>query len=183
MENRMTDEAVQLIVASFEDEKTASQTLKAMEKAHKEGTLQIDEVAVVQVDKDHKIHIKEKGDMGGGGGAAIGGVLGGVVGVLGGPPGVLLGGAAGAFIGGLIAKRHDAGIPDDRMKLLAHPLKPDTSAIMAEIKPQWEEATEQFLIDAGAHVTVHKVETDLAEQLVEIRDRDYSSPDLSTDEE
>jgi uncharacterized membrane protein len=177
----MTDDAVVLIVASFEDEDTASHTLKELEKAHKEGVLQLKEVAVVHVDKKYKVHIREKGDLGGGGGAAIGGVLGGVVGVLGGPPGVLLGGAAGAFIGGLIARRHDTGIPNDRMKQLAQPLKAESSAIMAEIEPQWEENTVKFLTEAGAHVTLHKVETDVAEQLLEFRDADYSSPDLKAD--
>ncbi len=82
--------------------------------------------------------LKETADMRGGKGAVVGAVIGGVLGVMAGPGGVIAGGAAGAFIGGLTAKIHDAGIKDDTLRKIGEDLKTGSTAIVVVFDPHWE---------------------------------------------
>ncbi len=63
----------------------------------------------------------------------IGGVIGGVVGLIF-PPSILVSAAVGAAVGGLSARLHDAGFPDDRLREVGEGLKPNTSALIAVIE-------------------------------------------------
>jgi uncharacterized membrane protein len=110
-----SDVPVQIIIAAFPDEGRADAALKELEELKKEHTIGILDAAVVRKDPDGKLHVKETEDMGGGRGSVIGGGLGAVLGLLGGPAGLLLTTAGGALIGGLMAKSHDANIPNERL--------------------------------------------------------------------
>ena len=60
----MTDVPVQLIVAAFNDEKTANAALKDLKAAQREKVIRIEDAAVLRKDEKGKLHIKETGDMG-----------------------------------------------------------------------------------------------------------------------
>ena len=159
----MSDVPVQVVVAAFKDENTASEALKALKQARNEGLIKIVNAAVLRKDADGKLHIKETADMGGGKGAVIGGVLGGVVGVLAGPVGwAALGGAA---IGGLAAKLHDGGFKDERLKKLGAGLGPGNSAIVAVVEHTWVREVEKAMAEAGADVLTEQISADVAQQL------------------
>src|SRR5512135_3866851 len=83
----MSDVPVQVVVAAFKDENTASEALKALKQARNQGLIKIVDAAVLRKDANGKLHIKETADMGGGKGAVIGGIAGGVIGLLAGPVG------------------------------------------------------------------------------------------------
>jgi hypothetical protein len=81
----MSDVPIQLIVAAFNDEKTAKEALKALKKAQKEKLIKIENAAVLHKDAKGKLHIKETADMGGKKGATLGGVAGAAIGLIAGP--------------------------------------------------------------------------------------------------
>jgi uncharacterized membrane protein len=159
----MSDVPVQVVVAAFKDENSASEALKALKQARNQGLIKIVDAAVLRKDADGKLHIKETADMGGGKGAVIGGVLGGVVGVLAGPIGwAALGGAV---IGGLAAKMHDGGFKDERLKKLGEGLGPGNSAIVAIVELTWVKQVEKAMADAGAQAVTEELSADIAKQL------------------
>ena len=161
----MSDVPVQVVVAAFKDETTASEALKALKEAQKQGLIKIVDAAVLKKDMDGKLRIKETADMGGGKGAVIGGVLGGVIGVLAGPVGWAV--VGGAVIGGLAAKLHDGGFKDERLKKLGEGLGPGNSAIVAVVEHVWVRQVEKAMADAGAQAVTEEISADIAKQLQE----------------
>ena len=160
----MSDVPVQLIVAAFQDEKAASQALKALKQARREGLIGIQNAAVLHKDKKGKLHIAETADMGGGKGAALGGVAGAVIGLIAGPA-LLVPAAVGAVVGGLTAKLRDSGFSDARLKALGENLKPGSSAIVAVVEHKWVAEVERAMAEAGADAVTAALGADIAEQL------------------
>ena len=175
----MTDIPVQVVIAAFEEERAADEVLSQLKEAKWAGLIGIQNAAVLRRDKKDKLHIKELKDWGGGKGAAFGGTLGAIVGVLTGP-GILVAGAAGALIGGLAAKLRDSGFSDERLKTVGASLKPGTSAIIAVIEHKWVAELEAEMAEAGADVLTEAIAADVAGQLEAGREVAYTA--LSTAE-
>ncbi len=121
------DTLAQVVAAFFEYEDGARFSLEMLEESGLKKAL--GDKALLSMDYNSKVSIKELGDMGGGKGAAIGGALGLIL------PGIgtVVGVAGGALIGGLAAKLHDAGFPNDQLKALGAQLKPNTSLLLAVV--------------------------------------------------
>jgi uncharacterized membrane protein len=160
----MSDVPVQLIVAAFQDEKSASQALKALKQARREKLIGIQNAAVLRKDEKGKLHIQETADMGGGKGAALGGVAGAAIGLIAGPA-LLVPAAVGALVGGLTAKLRDSGFSDERLKTLGDNLKPGSSAIVAVVEHKWVAEVEKAMAEAGADAVTAALGADIAEQL------------------
>jgi len=161
----MADVPVQVIVAAFNDLNGASQALTSLKEAKKERLIEIEDAAVLTKDADGKVKIKETADMRAGKGATIGAIAGGVVGLLAGPVGwAALGGGV---VGGLAAKLHDGGFPDDRLRQLAEGLTPDSSALVAVIDHRWVADLERELARQGADVVTEGLRDDIAARLKE----------------
>lgn len=157
------DVPVQVIVAAFQNEEGAEDAFKKLKDAKKEQTIDINNAAILRRDEEGKLHVKEVRDMSGGKGAALGGVVGAVAGLLAGP--IVLAAGAGALIGGLAAKLRDSGFRDERLKQLGEALTPGTSALVAVIEHTWVRDVEKLLADYGANVTTETIKADIAQQL------------------
>jgi uncharacterized membrane protein len=168
------DVPVQVVVAAFQEEKGADGVLKELKAAKWAGLIGIQNAAVLRRDQKNKLHIKELKDWGGGKGAAFGGALGAVVGVLAGP-GALAVGAAGALIGGLAAKLRDSGFSDARLKAVGESLQPGTSAIVAVIEHRWVAELEKEMEEAEADIMTMAIAADVAEQLDAGREVAYTA--------
>ncbi len=155
---------IELIVAAFQTEDGAENALKELKQAKKEHLIKIDNAAVIRKDAKGKVHIKETKDMGGGKGAAIGGVVGAAIGVLTGGVGLAVVGA-GALVGGLAAKLSDGGFKDSRLKEIGDSLTPQSSAIVAVIEHKWVDELEREMEEAGAQVLTETISADIAAQL------------------
>jgi uncharacterized membrane protein len=154
---------VQVVVAAFPDEVSAAKVYEELKQARKDGTIVIQNAAVLRKDADGKLFVKDVYDMGAGKGAAIGGVLGGILGLLAGPVGwVALGGAV---AGGLIAKHADGGLSDARLQKLGEGLKPGSSAIVAVVEHVWVNDVQAAMAEAGADYVTEQISADIAEQL------------------
>jgi uncharacterized membrane protein len=160
----MSDVPVQLIVAAFQDEKSADEALKMLKQAKKEKLIGIVDAAVLRKDEKGKLHIKETADMGGGKGAALGGVAGAAIGLIAGPL-LIVPAAVGALIGGLAAKARDSGFKDDRLRTIGDSLKPGTSAIVAVVEHKWVGEVQKAMQEAGADAVTEALSADIATQL------------------
>ncbi len=155
---------VELVVAAFTDEQGAANALERLKQAKKEGLIDIHDAAVLTRDSSNTLHIKETGDMSGRKGAGVGGIIGGAIGLLF-PPAMLGSAAVGAAIGGLGAKLHDAGFPDEELKGIGSRLKPGTSAIVAVFEHKWVEEAEREFAAQGALMIRQAIQEDIAKQL------------------
>lgn len=99
--------------------------------------------------------------MGGGKGAAIGGAIGLIL------PGIgtAIGVAGGALIGGLAAKLHDAGFPNNQLKALGDQLKPNSSLLLAVVDSEHVDAVEAKLRSADGKVITEGLAEDAIDQL------------------
>lgn len=80
--------------------------------------MRIEDAAVVDKDAGGKIRLRQSKDVSAGEGATSGGLYGSLLGIIGGPLGMLAGGALGAAAGGLWGKLRDIGIDDDHMRAM-----------------------------------------------------------------
>ena len=111
--------------------------------------------AVLQVDAAEKVKFVESKDWGAGRGALVGAALG----IIGGPPGMLLGGG----IGALAAKLRDSGFDDDELRRLGESLVASTSAVVIEVASETVETARKILEALGAQVVVdQRIDTSVA---------------------
>lgn len=159
----MADVPMQVIVAAFKDIDGASNALKTLQDAKREKFIIIEDAAVITKDANGKVKIKDTADMSAGKGATIGAIAGGVIGLLAGPVGwVALGGGV---IGGLAAKLHDSGFPDDQLKQLSAGLTPNSSALVAVIDHAWVAEVERELASQQADLVTQTLSNDIHQQL------------------
>jgi uncharacterized membrane protein len=170
----MVDVPTQVILAAFKDEDGAENALKQLKAAQKEHLIKIENVAILRCDQQGKLAIKEPTDRGIAQGAVLGGAVGAVVGLLF-PPLILATAAGGAAVGGVIAKLHDSGFDDNRLKELGKSLQPGTSAILAVIDHIWVVELEEELRKAGAQTVTEQLSSDIAEQLKAGHDVAYTA--------
>ena len=145
---------VGMFVAAFVNERAAEDALKILKEARRSGEFYFDDAAVIRSDDKGKVHISESGDMSTGKGAGIGALIGGVIGLLGGPGGVAIGAGAGAALGGLAAKG-DAGFSNESLKEIGAALMPGSSAIAATTSQVFVEEVRRQA-ESGATLTAAK---------------------------
>jgi len=148
----MADENRQILAASFATPEGGSRGGGALGGAFPD---KVGNVAVLHVKPDGKAKFVESKDWGAGRGA----LLGGVIGIIGGPLGILAGGS----IGALAAKLRDSGFKNDQLEQLGNSLGPNSSAVVVEIAADAVPTAEELLKTLGAqHVVVHDVDTSVA---------------------
>jgi uncharacterized membrane protein len=95
------DPSDNVIAVSFEQEANAYEALSRLKELDSKGEIGVHEAAVVSRQEDGKIVEKDQFDQESSAGTAGGGLIGLLIGVLGGPLGVLVGGATGVLVGSL----------------------------------------------------------------------------------
>jgi len=149
----MPDESARkLLAATFDTPDGGSRAAGAIGGALRE---KIGNSAVLFVRPDGKAKFVESKDWGAGRGA----LLGGAIGIIGGPLGVLAGGS----IGALAAKLRDSGFKNDQLEQLGRSLGPNTSAVVVEIASDAVDTAKQLLEPLGAkEVVVENVDSNVA---------------------
>lgn len=157
----MNDAPVQIIVAAFNDPNRAAEIMDEIKQGKKEGLIGIIDAAVVVKDADGKLKVKDAKRRSTKG-LVTGGVVGGVLGLLAGPVGLLaIGGGA---IGALAGKVSGSALKAE-MKDIGEALTPNSSAIVAIIEHTWVTQMEEMLAAEGARVVMDSIKADIAEQL------------------
>lgn len=154
---------VEILVAAFDDEATADAAYNQLKRGANAAWL--DDVAVI-VHEGSKVRIKESKDMGGGKGALVGGTIGALTALLF-PPAILITTAAGAAIGGLAAKLHDANLPTSTLRELGEGLAPGTAAIVAVVNENLVPQATDALKRLNAKVSTVGLDAETATRLKE----------------
>jgi uncharacterized membrane protein len=155
----VTESQYEVVLAVFEDEESASKAYQDLHKAEKDKKVDLENVALIQKAAEGKIAVKEDAEKVAGE-VGIGALVGGALGLLAGPVGVITLGAAGALIGGISAKMDDVGFDDTRLKMLGESLEPGKSAILAVLEIIYKEKLVQELENRGARVAVEELPRD-----------------------
>ena len=146
-----TDSSIyDILVFSFADTHTADEVVNELKASQKLGGYKVVAEAVVIREADGSIHIHEPGE--GGKGATIGAVVGGAIGLLGGPVGVLWLAAAGGALGGVAGHFAGRSIPADDLKKIGEQLQPNSSAFLALVEDTDAEAVLNSMSDVQANV-------------------------------
>lgn len=139
----MTDANRKIVAASFPTIDGGSRGGGSVGGAYPD---KVGNVAVLVVKPDGKAKFVESKDWGAGRGA----LLGGAIGIIGGPLGILAGGG----IGALAAKLRDSGFKNDQLEQLGKSLVPNSSAVVLEIASDVLPTAEQLLRTVGAKEVV-----------------------------
>jgi len=129
MANQDSGNSVYHIVAfTFPGKDRAAEVMKSAKYEAKEAGMKIVASAVVEVNDKGKTNIHQPGR--GGVGTTAGLVAGGLLGLVGGPAGLLVWAAGGALIGGVAGKYLGRNLPEQALRELGQKMDPNTSAIL-----------------------------------------------------
>ena len=113
-----------LLAIRFDHALKAQEALLAMLRIASQDVIRIEDAAIIDKDEKGKIRLRQSKDLNPSQGAATGGWYGALIGIIGGPLGIIAGGVLGASVGGLFAKLRDIGINDDHMKEMGERILP-----------------------------------------------------------
>lgn len=119
--------------------------------------------AVVEVDDKGKSHFHEAGHAVLG--AGLGLVAGGLLGLVGGPAGLLLFAAGGAVIGAKAGQDRGRPIPTEDMERLAAQMEPDSSALLVLLEEPQVETLVDSMASYGARVVVLSVSDEVSGEI------------------
>ena len=131
----MSENPIQVFIASFDNEYQAKQVLDDFKSMHREGSIDLIDAAVVVKNADGKVHFEETADPSGKKWAKRGAIAGGLVGLIF-PPSILVGAAVGGGAGGIWGKVRDKGFKDEDLKAIGESMDPGSSAIIAIAEDQ-----------------------------------------------
>ena len=157
-----------VVVVSFGDDpkndKNAYQALTDLKELDSQGQIKIAGAAVVDRDTDGRVEIKsEVGDTPYEG-TATGGTIGLLVGILGGPVGMLLGGSYGLLVGSLF-DIDDVSTTESVLADISKQVQPNRTAVLAQVTEQSPEVVDTAMAKLGGDVLrrpVVEVEQEIA---------------------
>jgi len=153
-----------VIVVSFAEDNSAYEAFANLKELDEQGQVSIKGAAIAKREEDGRIVTKDSVDSAQFAGTATGGLIGLLVGILGGPFGVLIGGATGLLIGSL----YDVDDADETESVLAQissAIRPGQTVVLAEVDEQSDETVDQAMAPLGGTVlrrTVEAVEGEIA---------------------
>ena len=153
-----------VIVVSFAEDRSAYEAFTNLKELDEQGQLSIKDAAVVQRGDDGRMVTKDSVDSEQLAGTATGGLIGLLVGILGGPFGVLIGGATGLLIGSLY-DIVDAEESDSVLAQISSAIRPGQTVVLAEVGEPSDEVVDQAMARLGGTVlrrSVDDVEAEIA---------------------
>jgi uncharacterized membrane protein len=136
--------AENVIVVSFAGDSSVYEAFTNLKELAEQGQVSIKGAAIVQRGDDGRVVTKDSVDGEQFAGTATGGLIGLLVGILGGPFGVLIGGATGLLIGSL----YDVDDADETESVLAEissAIRPGQTVVLAEVDEQSDEVVDQAM--------------------------------------
>ena len=133
------------------DDKNAYQALTDLKELDSQGQIKIAGATVVTRGLDGRVDVKtEVGDMPYEG-TASGGVIGLLVGIIGGPLGVLIGGGTGLLVGSLF-DIDDATTTESVLTDISRQVQPTRTALLAQVTEQSHEVVDTAMARVGGEV-------------------------------
>jgi uncharacterized membrane protein len=151
-----------VVVVRFTEPGKAEEALTGLKQCDKEGRISLESAAVVERTDNGELRMLDEWENFGPIGIAGGSLLGMLIGVLGGPVGVLLGWGAGAVVGGGfdIGRATES---DEALTVLARAIPPGSAGVVASIEEPVVEVVDAEMGMLGGEVTRRSVVDVVAE--------------------
>ncbi len=143
-----------LVVTFGEDaekDQNAYQALTDLKQLDSQGQIKIDGAAVVARDPDGRVDIKSEIGDAPYAGTASGGLVGLLVGIIGGPLGVLIGGTYGMLVGSLF-DIDDAETTESVLSEISKQVQPTRTALLAQVTEQSPDVIDAAMARLGGEV-------------------------------
>jgi uncharacterized membrane protein len=153
-----------VIAVSFEDDRSAYKALTLLKELDSQHRVRVVEAVVVVRDEDGQVVEKDMVESTSLPGAASGGLIGLMIGVLGGPLGVLVGGTYGLFVGSLF-DLSDIEESDSALAAISSSVRLGHTALLAVVDEQSPEVVDAAMADLDGTVvrrSVADVEAEIA---------------------
>ena len=139
-----------VVAYEFAGRKRADEVVDLIRKSSRANEYKVQAWAIMEVDDNGKPHVHQSGH--GGMGTAIGAGTGALLGLVGGPAGLIIWTLGGALIGGLAGKFMGHQFDKDALKALTVDMGPNTSAIIVVVEDTLAEGMDGDLKGYGAKV-------------------------------
>ena len=162
-EKKETSAVFNILAFNFDGEKTAAETVKEIKKSGALDGQAIVAESIVSVNEKGKVHIHEPGHgiLGG----TIGAVGGGLLGLIGGPAGLLAWTVGGAVVGGAAGKYLGRPFSKGDLKEIGEAMVPDSSAFLLLVEDIESEAVVDSMKGYNANVVTLTVGDELSGQI------------------
>ncbi|MGZ4256904.1 MAG: DUF1269 domain-containing protein [Gaiellaceae bacterium] len=141
-----------VVVVQFSEPSKAYQALSVLKEADAQGRIGLESAAVAQRSAEGELTIPESADNVGLVGTASGSLIGMLIGVLGGPVGVLLGWGSGALMGGAFDIDREV-TSDEALTVLGQAIPPKSTALIADVEEPTVEVIDAEMYILGGEVT------------------------------
>ena len=155
-----------ILAFNFAGQDTAKQTVKKIRSSAVLDGYKIVAEAIVEQDAKGKVHFHETGK--GGVGAVGGTVAGGLLGLIGGPVGVLAWAVGGAVVGGVAGKYLGRPISKGDMEEIGKAMQPDSSAFLLLLEDKESEAVIKSMKGYSANVVTLTVGDELSGEIDQV---------------
>jgi uncharacterized membrane protein len=153
-----------VIAVSFEDDGNAYKALTLLEELASQRRIDVQEAVVVARGEDGQVVAKDRVESSSPPATATGGMLGLLIGIIGGPLGVLVGGTYGLFVGSLF-DISDADAADSALGSISSSVKVGHTALLAVVDEPNTEIVDAAMSDIGGTVArrpMAEVEAEIA---------------------
>ena len=141
-----------MVVVRFTEPSAAYQALSVLKECDAQGRIGLESAAVVERTADGQLRVPEDTDNVGPVGMASGSVIGMLIGVLGGPVGVLIGWGAGAMMGGAFDLDR-VETSDEALGVLGRAIPQGSTAVIASVMEPAVEVIDGEMKELGGEVT------------------------------
>ncbi|HEX4622877.1 MAG TPA: DUF1269 domain-containing protein [Solirubrobacteraceae bacterium] len=140
-----------VLAVSFAEDSKAYEALSSLKELDGQGQLDLTAAAVVARSEDGHIEAKDQTGDDEMTGTATGGVIGLVIGILGGPFGILLGGVTGLLIGSLY-DLDESDATESALGDISRTVRPGKTALLAEADEQSPDVVDNAMTSLGGSV-------------------------------
>jgi uncharacterized membrane protein len=153
-----------VIAVSFAENSAAYQAFSNLKELDGQGQVDVRDAVIVEREEDGRVVTKDQVGDSHLSKTASGGLIGLVIGILGGPFGVLIGGATGLLVGSLFDVE-DASDEGSVLAAIATTVSPGKTVLIAELSEQSDDVVNSAMAQLGGTVlrrTVDDVEAEIA---------------------
>lgn len=180
MSEQETASVYHILAFTFPGKARAAEVAKTLKIGAKDAGLKIVAGAVIEVDERGKTTVHQPGR--GGMGTALGLGIGGVLGLVGGPAGLLVWAAGGALMGGVAGKYLGRSLPQDALKQLGQQMEPNSSAILAIAQDKEAESVINSMEGYNANIVTFTVGDQLSGEIAQYVAAEVDAPEEAEEE-
>lgn len=171
----MSADVTELMYLVFKSEESRKQAKDALKEAEKEDLIEIINAADLTKDDKGEVHYKELEDLKyRKKGRLVGSGVGAILGLVGGPAGLLVTTAAGAIAGGLISRLKDKGVPNEKLKAWAQELDKGSYALLVLVNHIWVDQIIKEVADYTASVVREELEQEASSFILTVAEEESS---------